>query len=68
MNEVSSARGALIIYQVYGAWVAGQVLAAHRPWENWPVGQNTGLGLACIAILLGMIVRLVKFMRRISRR
>lgn len=68
VSMASSARGAFLIYQVYGAWVAGQVLATHRPWESWPVGPNTGLGLVCIAILFGMAVRLVKFIRRLVRR
>jgi len=68
VSEVSSFRDAVLIYQVYGAWIAGQFLATHRPWENWPVGQNTDIGLFAMAILVGMIIRTARFIRRLTSR
>lgn len=67
--STSGAQGAFLIYQVYGAWIAGQVLVVQRPWETWPLGPDTWLGLAGFAILAGMLIRLVKFvLRRIGRK
>jgi hypothetical protein len=61
---VSVLRDAIVPYQAYGAWLAGQYLAAHRPWEAWTVNANTAIGLAAFAVLLGLSARLVKRVRK----
>jgi hypothetical protein len=64
VSTVSITQGAVFVYQIYGAWIAGQYLAAHRPWEAWTVNANTALGLAGFAVLFGLFVRLLKQVRK----